>query len=209
MYRIVLVDDHAIVREGFKSLIEIEPDLEVTAECCNADEAVEAVTRAAPDLLALDLSLPDASGLPLVEHLLSIAPKMRVVVLSMHDSEPYVSEALRRGASGYVTKGAAPEELVAGLRAVMQGQQFISSDIARKRPVPSREQEDPLRRLTGREREVFLLLAEGKTPKQAAAALGIGQKTVYIHRASLMGKLGAGSELDLYRLAIERGYLKV
>ena len=208
MYRIVLVDDHAIVREGFKSLIEIEPDLEVSAECCNADEAVEAVTRAAPDLVALDLSLPDASGLPLVEHLLSISPKTRIVVLSMHDSEPYVSEALRRGASGYVTKGAAPEELVAGLRAVMKGQQFVSSDIARRRPAHSHEQDDPLRRLTSREREVFLLLAEGKTPKQTAAALGIGQKTVYIHRASLMGKLGAGSELDLYRLAIERGYLK-
>ncbi|KGI78201.1 response regulator transcription factor [Oleiagrimonas soli] len=208
MYRIVLVDDHAIVREGFKSLIEIEPDLEVTAECCNADEAVEAVSRAAPDLIALDLSLPDASGLPLVEHLLSIAPKTRVVILSMHDSEPYVSEALRRGASGYVTKGAAPEELVAGLRAVMQGKQYVSSDVARRRSVQSREESDPLLRLTAREREVFLLLAEGKTPKQAAAALGIGQKTVYIHRASLMSKLGAGSELDLYRLAIERGYLK-
>ncbi|GAB3038150.1 response regulator transcription factor [Oleiagrimonas citrea] len=208
MYRIVLVDDHAIVREGFKSLIEIEPDLEVTAECCNADEAVEAVSRAAPDLIALDLSLPDASGLPLVEHLLSIAPKTRVVILSMHDSEPYVSEALRRGASGYVTKGAAPEELVAGLRAVMQGKQYISSDVARRRSTQSREEADPLVRLTAREREVFLLLAEGKTPKQAAAALGIGQKTVYIHRASLMSKLGAGSELDLYRLAIERGYLK-
>lgn len=208
MYSIVLVDDHAIVREGFKSLIEIEPDLAVSAECCNADEAVEAVSRAAPDLVALDLSLPDASGLPLVEHLLSIAPKTRIVVLSMHDSEPYVSEALRRGASGYVTKGAAPEELVAGLRAVMEGNQFVSSDIARRRPTLSREQDDPLHRLTAREREVFLLLAEGKTPKQTAAALGIGQKTVYIHRASLMGKLGAGSELDLYRLAIERGYLK-
>ncbi len=208
MYRIVLVDDHAIVREGFKSLIEIEPDLEVSAECCNADEAVEAVSSNAPDLVALDLSLPDASGLPLVEHLLSISPKTRIVVLSMHDSEPYVSEALRRGASGYVTKGAAPEELVAGLRAVMQGRQFVSSDIARRRPGQSREQDDPLHRLTAREREVFLLLAEGKTPKQTAAALGIGQKTVYIHRASLMGKLGAGSELDLYRLAIERGFLK-
>ncbi|MDA3914026.1 response regulator transcription factor [Oleiagrimonas sp.] len=208
MYRIVLVDDHAIVREGFKSLIEMESDIEVSAECRNADEAVEAVAQIAPDLVALDLSLPDASGLPLVEHLISISPNTRVVVLSMHESEPYVSEALRRGASGYVTKGAAPEELVAGLRAVMAGKQFISSDIARRRAIRPSKELDPLHRLTAREREVFLLLAEGKTPKQTAAALGIGQKTVYIHRANLMGKLGAGSELDLYRLAIERGYLK-
>jgi two-component system uhpT operon response regulator UhpA len=90
----------------------------------------------------------------------------------------------------------------------MDGQQFISSDVARRRAGRAHDEMDLLHRLTTREREVFLLLAEGKTPKQAAAALGVGPKTVYIHRASLMGKLGVGSELDLYRLAIERGYLK-
>ncbi|HET7664376.1 MAG TPA: response regulator transcription factor [Rhodanobacteraceae bacterium] len=209
MYSIVLVDDHAIVREGFKRLIELEEDLDVKAECRSADEAVEAVTREHPDLVALDLSLPDGGGLPLIEHLLSVSPGTRIVVLSMHDGEPYVSEALRRGARGYVTKGVAPEELVAGLREVMQGKEFLSSDLAQRRAGRSAEELDPLHRLTTREREVFLLLAEGRTPKQAAAELGIGQKTVYIHRASLMGKLGAGSELDLYRLAVERGLIAV
>ena len=192
MYSIVLVDDHAIVREGFKRLIEMEPDLEVVAECRNADDAVEAIGQRRPDLVALDLSLPDGSGLPLIEHLLSVAPGTRIVVLSMHDGEPYVSEALRRGASGYVTKGVAPEELVAGLRAVMQGERFLSSDLRQRRADRPGETNDTLYRLT---------------PKQVAAELGIGQKTVYIHRASLMGKLGAGSELDLYRLASERGLL--
>jgi two-component system uhpT operon response regulator UhpA len=209
MHSIVLVDDHAIVREGFKRLIELESDLQVSAECRNADEAVEAVTQVRPDLVALDLSLPDGGGLPLIEHLRSISPHTRIVVLSMHDGEPYVSEALRRGASGYVTKGAAPEELVAGLREVMQGRQFLSSDLALRRAGRSAEELDPLHRLTAREHEVFMLLAEGRTPKQAAAELGIGQKTVYIHRANLMGKLGAGSELDLYRLALERGLITV
>lgn len=207
MYRIVLVDDHAIVREGFKRLIEMEVDLEVSAECRSADEAVEAVTQKRPDLVALDLSLPDGGGLPLIEHLRSISPGTRVVVLSMHDGEAYVSEALRRGASGYVTKGAAPEELVLGLREVMHDRQFLSSDLVARRAGRAAEELDPLHRLTAREREVFLLLAEGRTPKQTAAELGIGQKTVYIHRASLMGKLGAGSELDLYRLAVERGLI--
>ena len=93
MYSIVLVDDHAIVREGFKRLIEMEPDLEVVAECRSADDAVEAVGQKRPDLVALDLSLPDGSGLPLIEHLLSVAADTRIVVLSMHDGEPYVSEA--------------------------------------------------------------------------------------------------------------------
>jgi two-component system uhpT operon response regulator UhpA len=207
MYSIVLVDDHAIVREGFKRLIEIESDLEVVAECRTADDAVEAIGQYRPDLVALDLSLPDGSGLPLIEHLLSVAPATRIVVLSMHDGEPYVSEALRRGASGFVTKGVAPEELVAGLRAVMQGENFLSSDLRQRRAERPSEALDPLFRLTAREREVFLLLAAGRTPKQVAAELGIGQKTVYIHRASLMGKLGAGSELDLYRMATQRGLL--
>src|SRR6185312_11570855 len=162
MYSIVLVDDHAIVREGFKRLIE---------------------------------------------HLLSVHAATRVVVLSMHDGDAYVSEALRRGASGFVTKGVAPEELVAGLRAVMQGECFLSSDLRQRRTERPNDALDPVNRLTAREREVFLLLAGGRTPKQVAADLGIGQKTVYIHRASLMGKLGAGSELDLYRMATERGLL--
>src|SRR5699024_6331496 len=133
MYSIVLVDDHAIVREGFKRLIELESDIEVKAECRCADEAVEAVTRERPDLVALDLSLPDGGGLPLIEHLLSVSPHTRIVVLSMHDGEPYVSEALRRGASGYVTKGVAPEELVAGLREVMQNNTYLSSDLVERR----------------------------------------------------------------------------
>lgn len=208
MLRIVLVDDHALVREGFKRLIEQEPDLDVVAECRNADEAVEAVTQQMPDLVAVDLTLPDGSGLPLIEHMLSVAPKTRVVVLSMHDGEPYVSEALRRGASGYVTKGVAPEELVAALRAVMNGEVYLSSDLrARRAERPSAEL-DPYNRLTAREREVFLLLAAGRAPKQVAGELGIGQKTVYIHRASVMNKLGAGSELDLYRMASERGLIR-
>ena len=209
MHSIVLVDDHAIVREGFKRLIELESDLDVVAECRDADEAVEAVGQWHPDLVALDLSLPDGSGLPLIEHLLSVSANTRIVVLSMHDGDPYVSEALRRGAKGYVTKGVAPEELVAGLRAVMQGDVFLSSDLQERRAGRSVAGLDPISRLTAREREVFLLLAGGLTPKQVAAELGIGQKTVYIHRASLMGKLGAGSELDLYRMASDRGLLPV
>lgn len=207
MYSIVLVDDHAIVREGFKRLIGLEPDLEVVGECRNADDAVEMVAQHRPDLVALDLSLPDGSGLPLIEHLGSVSPDTRIVVLSMHDGEPYVSEALRRGACGYVTKGVAPEELVAGLRAVMLGERFLSSDLRQRRAEQPESTLDPLHRLTAREREVFLLLACGKTPKQVAAELGIGQKTVYIHRASVIGKLNAGSELDLYRMASERGLL--
>jgi two-component system uhpT operon response regulator UhpA len=208
MPRIVLVDDHAIVREGFKRLIELESDLDVVAEARNADEAVDAVTQHRPDLVAVDLSLPDGSGLPLIEHLKSISPDMKIVVLSMHDGEPYVSEALRRGAHGYVTKGVAPEELVVAVRAVLSGEQYLSSDLRERRSGRSSVDLDPFNRLTAREREVFLLLAAGRAPKQVAAELGIGQKTIYIHRAAVMNKLNAGSELDLYRMAQERGLIR-
>jgi two-component system uhpT operon response regulator UhpA len=208
MPRIVLVDDHAIVREGFKRLIELEPDLDVVAEARNADEAVDAVTPHRPDLVAVDLSLPDGSGLPLIEHLGSISPGMKIVVLSMHDGEPYVSEALRRGARGYVTKGVAPEELVAAVRQVLSGEQYLSSDLRERRSGRPSADLDPFSRLTAREREVFLLLAAGRAPKQVAAELGIGQKTIYIHRAAVMNKLNAGSELDLYRMAQERGLIR-
>jgi len=208
MPRIVLVDDHAIVREGFKRLIELEPDLDVVAEARNADEAVDAVTQHRPDLVAVDLSLPDGSGLPLIEHLGSISPDMKIVVLSMHDGEPYVSEAMRRGARGYVTKGVAPEELVAALRSVLGGDQYLSSDLRERRSGRPSADLDPFNRLTAREREVFLLLAAGRAPKQVAAELGIGQKTIYIHRAAVMNKLNAGSELDLYRMAQERGLIR-
>jgi two-component system uhpT operon response regulator UhpA len=208
MPRIVLVDDHAIVREGFKRLIELESDLDVVAEARNADEAVDAVTQHRPDLVAVDLSLPDGSGLPLIEHLKSISPDMKIVVLSMHDGEPYVSEALRRGAHGYVTKGVAPEELVVAVRAVLSGEQYLSSDLRERRSGRTSVDLDPFNRLTAREREVFLLLAAGRAPKQVAAELGIGQKTIYIHRAAVMNKLNAGSELDLYRMAQERGLIR-
>lgn len=172
MYSIVLVDDHAIVREGFKRLIEMESDLDVVAECRSADDAVEAVSHWRPDLVALDLSLPDGSGLPLIEHLLSVHAQTHIVVLSMHDGEPYVSEALRRGASGYVTKGVAPEELVAGLRAVMQGECFLSSDLRQRRADRPNAALDPLNRLTAREREVFLLLAGGACPEAGGGGAG-------------------------------------
>jgi Response regulator containing a CheY-like receiver domain and an HTH DNA-binding domain len=166
------------------------------------------VTQHRPDLVAVDLSLPDGSGLPLIEHLGSIAPDMRIVVLSMHDGEPYVSEAMRRGARGYVTKGVAPEELVAAVRAVLAGDQYLSSDLRERRSSRTSQDLDPFSRLTAREREVFLLLAAGRAPKQVAAELGIGQKTIYIHRAAVMNKLNAGSELDLYRMAQERGLIR-
>ena len=128
---------------------------------------------------------------------------LKLLVLSMHDREPYISEALRRGVHGYVTKGAATDELVTAVRAVCAGQLYLSSDIVAARPGAVHPQES----LSEREREVFLMLARGATPKQIASDLGISDKTVYLHRAAVRTKIGARSDLDLHRIAIERGLL--
>lgn len=201
MIRIVMADDHAIVRAGFRALIEQEAGFEIVAECSGIADTRQAVLLHHPDVLALDLSLP-GGGLSLVPELREALPDMAILVLSMHDREPWISEAVRRGVSGYVTKGAAVDELVTALRAVADGRPYLSSDLERPlAPIQELEQ------LSGREREVFLRLARGETPKQVAIDMGISDKTVYLHRASIRAKLGVGNDLELHKLALERGLL--
>jgi len=201
MIRIVLADDHAIVRTGFRALIEEESDMSIVAECDSADTARAAVRGHAPDVLVFDIAMP-GGGLSLVPELRASTPELRLLCLSMHDQEPYISEALRRGVHGYVTKGAATDELVAAVRAVCNGDVYLSSDLQRPKPSGS-----VLERLSDREREVFLLVARGAKAKQVAATLGISDKTVYLHRATACAKLGARNELDLHRIALEHGLL--
>ena len=196
-----MADDHAIVRAGLRALIEQEAGFEIVAECSGILDTREAVLMHHPDVLVLDLSLP-GGGLTLVPDLCEILPDLAVLVLSMHDHEPWISEALRRGVAGYVTKGAAVDELVTALRSVASGQPYLSSDLKRSSTGPS-----GLDELSGREQEVFLRLARGETPKQAAIDMNLSVKTVYLHRASLRGKLGACNDLELHRLALERGLL--
>jgi two-component system uhpT operon response regulator UhpA len=202
MTRIVLADDHAIVRTGFRALIDEESDMSIIAECTSADEARLVVCTQMPDVLVFDISMP-GGGLSLLPELRESAPALKLLVLSMHDREPYISEALRRGAHGYVTKGAATDELVAAIRGVCAGRSYLSADIGPSKQVTK----SGLERLSEREREVFLLLARGTTPKQAAADLGISIKTVYLHRAVIRDKLGARNDLDLHRFALESGML--
>lgn len=201
MIRIVMADDHAIVRAGFRALIEQEAGFEIVEECGCITETRTAVYLHHPDVLVLDLSLP-GGGLALVPELREALPDMAILVLSMHDHEPWISEALRRGVAGYVTKGAASDELVAALHSVANGQPYLSSDL--KQPSMRRA---GLEELSEREQEVFMRLARGETPKQAASDMGISVKTVYLHRASLRAKLGAFNDLELHQLALERGLL--
>lgn len=202
MIRIALVDDHAIVRTGFRALIEREADMEIVAECDSLVDAERALADNAADVLVLDLTLRGESGIDALPSLRTRFPVLRILIMSMHEGEVYVDEALARGASGYVTKAVAPDELVAGIREVMAGRCYLSSDLRGRKTVAA-----PLDRLSAREHEVFVLLAHGKTIKQAADELGVAAKTVYVHRAHVLEKLGARNDRELYRIALAGGLI--
>jgi two-component system uhpT operon response regulator UhpA len=200
MLRIVLADDHAIVRAGFRALIEDEPGFDIVAECSACDDTRDAVMASRPDVLVLDLSLP-GGGLSLVPECRIRLPGMAILVLSMHDDDPYVAEALRLGVQGYVTKAAAPRELFDALHAVVAGRRFLSSDLRQPSPAPA------LDLLTERESDVFLRIARGMTPKQIAFDLGISRQTIYQHRESIRAKLGLKNDLEVHRAALLQGLL--
>ncbi|WP_460822098.1 response regulator [Lysobacter olei] len=201
MIRILLVDDHAIVREGFKRLCEAAPDLQVIAEAGTAEEAMAAVRLHSLDVALVDISLGQQSGLQLLPALLAIAPTLKPVVVSMHEDPALVVRAMDNGAHGYITKGAAAQELLSALRRVHAGERVLSSDIAPMRPHADAT------RLSQRERETLRGLLSQQPPKALAIDLGISVKTLYRHRANLMEKLGARNAADLARIAQERGLL--
>lgn len=203
MPRLLLIDDHAIVREGFKRLLEGLPGFEVAGEAATADEALQLARRGIADIAILDISLgTGGSGLGLLPLLAQAAPSMKRVMLSMHDDPGLVMRALESGADGYVTKAVAADELPALLLRIVSGEQALSSDLA---PSGMRTHAGPT--LTQRECETLRGLLADRPPKAVAADLGISDKTLYRHRANLMEKLGARTRADLVRIVRERGLL--
>lgn len=200
MIRIVLLDDHAIVREGIKRLLESEPDIAVCAECATVAQALTSLQRSGPDVLIVDISLADGNSFSLVENLAKAGVGVKVLMLSMHESPAFVGKSLSLGAAGYVTKAAAAKELVPALRRVMDGDTYVSSDI--RRPAPS-----GVPKLTQRESDTLKLLLQGLSAKTIAARLGINDKTMYGHRANIMLKLQARDLTDLQEKAVRLGLL--
>ena len=203
MIRTLLVDDHAIVRTGFRALLEREADIAIVAECADLGDARRMLERDAVDVLVLDISLRGDSGLAALPDLRARRPAMKILMLSMHEAPVYVGEAIAKGADGYITKTAAPEELIAGIRAVHAGRRYLSTDVAN-----ARVRSAPVDLLSARERDVFMALARGRVPKQIAVELGLAIKTVYVHRANTLAKLGARNDRDLYRIALENGLVE-
>lgn len=209
MIRILLADDHAIVREGLRALLAREPDMQVVAEAEDGREALRLAQETRPDVAAMDLSMPLLNGLEAARQMASWKPGPRPILLTMHVEERYVLEALRAGARGYVLKKQAAADLVRAIREVASGRVYLSPGIsavvadAVRSPAPPPE--DPL---TSREREVLQLVAEGKTTKEISAILGVSVKTADAHRTRLMQKLNIHDIAGLTRYAIRQGLIQ-
>jgi DNA-binding NarL/FixJ family response regulator len=206
--RILIVDDHAVVRRGVRALLESQPGWEVLAEATTGREAVEAAQRLQPDIVVMDLSLPELNGLDATRLILKESPRTEVLVLTMHHSEELARNVLQAGARGYVLKSDADENLVAAVESLRQHKPFLTSKVTEFvlddyiRHADKQNEETPHTAVTARERELIQLLAEGKSNKEAASALGISVKTIEAHRANLMRKLHFRSLSDLVRYAV-------
>jgi DNA-binding NarL/FixJ family response regulator len=211
--RVLLADDHAVVRRGLRLVLESEPDLEVVAEAGDGAEAVAQALDGDIDLVIIDISMPRKTGLQAVRELHARRPDLRILILSMHQNEQYLYEALKAGASGYVLKTVADRDLVEACRAAMRGEPFVYprattaliQDYLRRARTDQPLREEPL---TAREREVVKLIAEGYSSRQIADALVISEKTVERHRANILEKLGMHDRVELTRYAIRRGLVE-
>src|SRR5512138_1912510 len=211
--RLLLVDDHAVVRSGLKMLLENERDVEIAGEAASASEAIEATLRLKPDVTLMDIGLPDLSGIDATRESKKRAAEVAIVALTIHEDEEYFFKMLEVGASGYVPKRAAPEELLTAIRAAATGQVYLYPSLAKllvrdflegARATGAQASSD----LTDREQEVLTYLAEGASNEEIAASLVISPKTVARHRENIMRKLNLHSRSELVRYAIRKGIIK-
>jgi DNA-binding NarL/FixJ family response regulator len=206
--RILLADDHAVVRRGLRLVLDAEPDLQVVAEAGDGREALEIAASETVDLAVLDVSMPRLTGLQVARELSARRPELPILILSMHDNEEYLFEALRAGASGYVLKSAADHDLIEACRSALRGETFLYPRAVKalvREFLDSGETGDPL---TPRELEVVKLIAEGYTSRAIGEELVISEKTVERHRSNILEKLGMRDRVELTRYAIRRGLVE-
>jgi DNA-binding NarL/FixJ family response regulator len=209
--RVLVADDHTVVREGIRYVLEREPGFEIVAEAGSGSDVVALAEQCRPDVAVLDISMPGESGIQVAARLRQRLPETRILILSMYDNAEYVLESVRAGAHGYILKDAAATELRRAVRAVQEGEAFFSPPVASRLSAAVRgelaqeQRSSDLGSLTGREREVLQGIAQGHTNKEIAAALGISHRTVETHRESLMRKLRIRTVAGLTRFALETG----
>ncbi|MCS6951870.1 MAG: response regulator transcription factor [Bryobacterales bacterium] len=206
--RILLADDHALVRQGFRLMLETQPDMEVVGEASNGREALELAQNLHPDVVIMDVGMPEMGGIEATRRLAAALPRTAVLALSMHKDSVYVREILRVGARGYLLKDAFDRDLLTAVRAVARGEGYLSPAVSEAVLSDYRRSvSDPLDLLTSREREVLQLLAEGKTNKEIATLLNLSVYTVDAHRGRLMEKLNLHSIGEIVRFALRHGLI--
>jgi DNA-binding NarL/FixJ family response regulator len=209
MVQILIADDHKLMREGLSSLLRRQPDIQVVAQANNGREAIQLTERHSPDVVVMDVSMPDLNGIDATRQIVSRRPKTKVIALSMHSDRQFVAEMFRAGASGYLLKDSAFEDLASAIRTVARNETYIAPRISGFSLEDDNfaQAGEPLvlPRLTDREREVLQLMAEGKGTKEIAAELGLSAKTIETHRQHLMDKLDIYSIAELTKLAIREG----
>jgi DNA-binding NarL/FixJ family response regulator len=206
MIRVFLADDHTMVRQGFRLILSSQPDIEIVGEAGNGRQAVELAEKLHPDVIVMDVAMPELNGIEATRRLAASSPRSRVLALSMHKDSVYVREILRAGARGYLLKDSIDSDLVNAVRAVARGDGYLSPGVSDAVLSDYRRHvTDPLDLLTSREREVLQLIAEGKTNKEIASSLKLSVYTVDAHRGRIMEKLNLHSTGELVRFAIKRG----
>jgi two-component system response regulator NreC len=211
--RLLLVDDHAILRAGLRMLFAGEPDIAIVGEVESGEEALDAVRALHPHVVIMDVAMPGIGGIEATRRIKEASPETAVLALTMHEDEQYFFAMLGAGASGYIPKRAAPDDLISAVRAVHQGNIFLHSTLARfllqNVLLPQAGQERTVEELTPREQEVLTLIAEGLTSRQIAERLVVSPKTVDRHRENIMAKLNLHSRVELVKYAIERGLIEL
>lgn len=206
--RIVLADDHSIVRSGFRMILAAQPDLDVVGEAANGREAVDSAASLQPDIVVMDVSMPELNGIEATRRIGEVSPRTRVLALSMHKDSVYVREILRAGAKGYLLKDSGEGDLLTAIRAVARGEGYLSPAVSDAVLNDYRKHvTNPLDLLTSREREVLQLIAEGKTNKEIAQALNLSVYTVEAHRGRIMEKLNLHSTGEIVRFAVRNGII--
>lgn len=209
--RVMLVDDHAVVRMGFKLLLQAEPDIEVVAEADSGEAACQGVAAAAPDVVVMDLSMAGMGGLEAIKRLLAHQPQLRILALSAHEDTSHSRRALQAGALGYLSKRSAPEALIDALRSIARGQRYLDAAIAQRMAMQDLDggQHGPLGQLSAREFEVFMQLARGQSVAQISDALKLSASTVGTHLYNVKQKLGLNNQAEMTLLALRHGLIDV
>ncbi|MGH0036269.1 MAG: response regulator [Myxococcota bacterium] len=212
MVSVLVADDHGIVREGLRHLLEAEEDIHVCAEASDGREVLDEVEKHDPEVVVLDITMPRLGGLETLERMRSRHPGVKVILLSVHSDPPFIQSAISLGADGYVLKNGRAAEVVTAIRAVTKGGSYFSPAVAREiveqLRTPRRQEDEPYSILSSREREVLQLIAEGLSAKEIGTELKISTKTVEAHRTSLMRKLGVRKATELVRYALRHGLIE-